>query len=375
MFILFIEENVKKKGFMQNMSKKEINNNISSSNYEGNQQDISKSKQFIKQPIVKKISICALIGVCSIGSYFIGKEVGINSPATSKHYFSFNKLASVNGEEISFNDFKASMNILFYMNKTNKMSSEEIANYESQFIEYNVLNKAVYDVAVKAGVKSDEESVKMNYSSIMEQLSEILNMDTDTILKKFKLTESGVLESLRREYIVNAYLEQESVISEDDALKYYNENSDEFYEYKASHILIPTSDENGNELSNEEKEKAKLKAEELLTQIKNGANFEELAKLNSTDGSAKDGGDLGYFAKGEMVPEFEKAVSETEIGQLYPEIVETTYGYHIIKRTGENVKSFEEEKDSIISQLSYDKKNELVEKIKSEADIKIHYNN
>lgn len=357
------------------MSKKEINNNISSSNYEGNQQDISKSKQFIKQPIVKKISICALIGVCSISSYFIGKEVGINSPATSKYYFSFNKLASVNGEEISFNDFKASMNILFYMNKTNKMSSEEIANYESQFIEYNVLNKAVYDVAVKAGVKSDEESVKMNYSSIMEQLSEILNMDTDTILKKFKLTESGVLESLRREYIVNAYLEQESVISEDDALKYYNENSDEFYEYKASHILIPTSDENGNELSNEEKEKAKLKAEELLTQIKNGANFEELAKLNSTDGSAKDGGDLGYFAKGEMVPEFEKAVSETEIGQLYPEIVETTYGYHIIKRTGENVKSFEEEKDSIISQLSYDKKNELVEKIKSEADIKIHYNN
>lgn len=356
------------------MNKNKIDSNTSENLCENNEQNTSKLKQIIKRPIVKRISVCILIGACSAGSYFIGKEVGINSPATSKHYFSFNKLATVNGEEISFNDFKASMNILFYMNKSQKMSSEEIANYESQFIEYSVLNKVIYDVAVKSGIKSNEENVQKNYSSIMEQLNEMLNMDTDTILKKFNLTKDGILESLRKEYIVNAYLEQESVISEDDALKYYNENPDEFYQYKASHILIPTSDESGNQLSDEDKEKAKSKAEELLSQIKNGANFEELAKLNSSDGSAENGGDLGYFSKGEMVAEFETAVDKTEIGQLYPEIVETTYGYHIIKRTGENTKSFDEEKESIISQMSYDKKNEIIEKIKSEADIQIHYN-
>ena len=357
------------------MSENRIDNNTSNSQTENNEKNISKLKQFTTKPIVKGISLCALIGACSVSSYFIGKEVGINSPATSKHYYSFNKLATVNGKDISFNNFKASMNIFFHMNKTNKMSKKEIENFESQLIEFHTLNKAIYDVAVKAGIKSDEESVKMNYTSIMQQLSEILSMDTEAILKKFNLTEDGILESIREEYIANAYLEQQSIISEEEALKYYNENPDEFYQYKASHILIPTSDESGNELSSEEKEKAKLKAEELLNQIKNGANFEELAKLNSSDGSAKDGGDLGYFAKGEMVPEFETAVDKTEIGQLYPEIVETTYGYHIIKRTGENIKNFEEEKESIISQISYDKKNEIVEKIKSEADIKIHYNN
>ena len=342
---------------------------------ENNEQNTSKLKQIIKKPIVKKISVCALVGVCSVGSYFIGKNVGLNSPATSKHYLSLNnKLATVNGQEVSFNDFKASMNIWFYMNKSTKMSDEEVANFESQLIEYNVLNQAIYDVAVKAGVESDEENVKANYTSIMEQLNKMINMDTKTILKKFNLTEEGILESLRKEYIVNAYLEQESAISEDDALKYYNENPDKFYQYKASHILISTSGEDGNALSDKDKEKAKLKAEELLTQIKNGANFEELAKLNSADGSAESGGDLGYFSKGEMVSEFETAIEKTEIGQIYPEIVETTYGYHIIKRTGENTVSFNDEKDSIMSQLSSDKKNEIVEKIQDEADIKIHYN-
>lgn len=328
------------------------------------------------KPIVKKITICTLIGVCSVGSFFVGKNVGINSPSTSKHYFSFNKLASVDGEELSFNNFKASMNILFYMNKSTKMSKEEIEKYESEFIEYSTLNKAVYNVAVKAGIKADEDIIQNNYATTMEQLTEILNMDTDKILKKFNLTEDSILQTLREEYIANEYLEQNSKISDDEALKYYNEHTDDFYQYKASHILISTVDGTGNKISSEEKLKAKEKAEDLLSQIKNGANFEELAKLNSNDdSSAENGGDIGYFSKGETVSEFETAVINTEIGQLYPQIVESSYGYHIIKRTGENMKTFDDEKDSIISQLSYDKKNELTEKIKKEADIKIYYNN
>lgn len=353
-----------------------MNKNKIHSSIKNKEQSPSKFKQTIKKPITKKVSICALIGICSIGSFFVGKKVGINSPATSKYYFSFNKLASVDGQELPFNDFKASMNILFYMNKATKMSNKEIEKYESQFIEYSVLNKAVYNVAVKSGIKADEQAVQNNYLNIMEQLKELLNMDTETILKKFNLTEDGILEVLRQEYIADEYLEQNSKISEDEALKYYNEHSDEFYQYKASHILISTIDKNGNELTSEEKTKAKEKAEDLLSQIKNGANFEELAKLNSDDDdSAENGGDIGYFIKGEMVPEFETAVTKTEIGQLHPQIVESAYGYHIIKRTGENIKSFEDEKDSIISQLTYNKKDDIAEKIRKEANIKIYYNN
>lgn len=77
---------------------------------------------------------------------------------------------------------------------------------------------------------------------------------------------------------------------------------------------------------------AKAKAEDLLNQIKNGANFEELAKANSQDSSAANGGDLGFIEKGQTVPEFEQAAFALEAGQVSG-IVKTQYGFHIIKAT------------------------------------------
>lgn len=78
---------------------------------------------------------------------------------------------------------------------------------------------------------------------------------------------------------------------------------------------------------------AKKKAEDLLVQIKAGADFAKLAQENSDDpGSAANGGDLGYFGKGKMVPEFENAAFALQVGQV-SEPVRTVYGFHIIKVT------------------------------------------
>jgi foldase protein PrsA len=86
---------------------------------------------------------------------------------------------------------------------------------------------------------------------------------------------------------------------------------------RASHILVKT----------------KALAEQLLTRIKHGANFAQLAKKYSTDtGSAKLGGDLGYFAKGAMVAPFDKAAFAMKVGQI--RLVHSQYGWHIIKVTG-----------------------------------------
>lgn len=337
----------------------------------------SKSKQ---KNLVKIIGVCILVASCSSTSFFIGKKVGIDSPATSKHYFSLNNaLATVNGEEIPFKSFKAFMNIYFYMNKTQKFTDEEIFNYESDTIEYLTLNKAIYDDAIKNNISVDDSTVKENYSSFMEDLTTKLNLDKDSILKKFDLTEDFILEKIKEQTVIDEYLKQIADTSEEEALKYYNENPDGFHEYKTSHILVSTKDSDGKELSQEEKEKAYQKALDFLNQIKDGGNFEEIAKLysdrmNEFDDSPKNGGDLGYLSKNQFNEKLLTALNKIEAGDLYPDIVETESGYHIIKKTDERIVDFEDEKESIIDSLSYDKQQKFLEQLRKDADIKVLYN-
>jgi parvulin-like peptidyl-prolyl isomerase len=90
------------------------------------------------------------------------------------------------------------------------------------------------------------------------------------------------------------------------------------------------------------KENARTQAEKILQEIKNGADFAALAKQYSSDSSGERGGDLGWFGKGEMVLPFEQAVYSLKKGEIYPTLVETVYGYHVVKlddRKTEKVKN------------------------------------
>jgi peptidyl-prolyl cis-trans isomerase SurA len=96
-------------------------------------------------------------------------------------------------------------------------------------------------------------------------------------------------------------------------------------QYRVSHILIRPK------VSEEKRHEAREKIAALLERVKAGENFEDLAKQNSQDpGSAKEGGYLGYFSRGELVPEFTDAAFALKIGEV-SDIIETQYGYHIIK--------------------------------------------
>ncbi|NTS77809.1 SurA N-terminal domain-containing protein [Catenovulum sp. SM1970] len=123
---------------------------------------------------------------------------------------------------------------------------------------------------------------------------------------------------------------------------------------RASHILIDFS-------SGEDE--AKVKAEDLLAQIKAGADFAELAKAHSTDTfSGENGGDLDFFAKGVMAPEFEEAAFSLANKGDVSELVQTDFGFHIIKLTdveAQAVKSFAEVKDEIADKIKREKANIL----------------
>lgn len=134
--------------------------------------------------------------------------------------------------------------------------------------------------------------------------------------------------------------------TEEDIKTFYEQNANRFRsaeERRASHILIDLS---------EGKEKALAKANDILAKVKaNPADFAKLAKENSADtGSAAEGGDLGFFGTGMMVPEFEKAVFAAKKGDIVGP-VETEFGYHIIEVTdirGQSQKTLADVRDEIV---------------------------
>jgi len=164
-------------------------------------------------------------------------------------------------------------------------------------------------------------------------------------------------------------------ITDNDASNYYSENIKRFEtpeQVKASHILIK-SDLNAD--PNEAKAQALAKAQGLLKQIKDGADFAALAKATGGYPSAPKGGDLGFFGRGRMAPAFDRAAFALKVDEV-SDVVQTQFGYHIIKVTDRkeaSTKTFAEAKDEIIKTLKQRKQGELAQKyiasLKAQANI------
>ncbi|WP_298273144.1 peptidylprolyl isomerase [Geobacter sp.] len=167
------------------------------------------------------------------------------------------------------------------------------------------------------------------------------------------------LEELKKRVVVEAFLkkkvEEQASVSEAEMKKFYDENKEKFKtgaQVHASHILV----------------KSEKEAQDLLKELKGGASFEELARKHSIDSAAARGGDLGWFSKGSMVPEFEKVVFGLKEGEISG-IVKTKFGYHIIKLTGKRpagIRSFDEVKDQIKAALLPTKQQEVFQKLKDD---------
>lgn len=144
--------------------------------------------------------------------------------------------------------------------------------------------------------------------------------------------------------------------SESEIERYYRQNRQRYEvseSIRASHILFMTEGK-----SEEEQEELKEKAEEVLNQIRQGADFAELAKEHSDDtATAEKGGDLGWVARGQMVPTFEKEAFALEAGET-SNVITTQYGYHIIKvheKRSAHTQSLEEVRDQIRQELIQDR--------------------
>jgi len=116
-------------------------------------------------------------------------------------------------------------------------------------------------------------------------------------------------------------------VTDADIQSFYDENPSLFERVHASHILFRVTPN----ASDTEKAEARKKAQDVLDQLNKGKDFAELARQYSEDpGSAPNGGDLGFFGRGQMVPAFENAAFAMKPGEVSG-IVESDFGYHIIK--------------------------------------------
>lgn len=166
-----------------------------------------------------------------------------------------------------------------------------------------------------------------------------------------------------------------SVKPDDAALKaYYDQHKGDFEEAKARHILIrfkgsPVPAKAGSkELTEEE---ALAKAKDLREKIVKGADFAALAKVESDDsGSGANGGDLGSFAHGRMVKEFDQAAFTLPIGQV-SEPIKTQFGYHIIQVESRGTKTLEEVKPQIEGKLKPELTKKAVDDVKLKSQVTI----
>jgi peptidyl-prolyl cis-trans isomerase C len=255
---------------------------------------------------------------------------------------------------------------------------EMMPQMENAALDQLINIEVLYQKGKKLTVKDLEQKVDEKVGQTRKQFPS--QADFEKALKGANITENKLKDLARRNIVIDNLMQKEVfskiTITEADVKKFYDDNPDKFKmpeRTQASHILISAD----QKATPEDKKKAKEKAEAIRKRVAKGEDFATVAKAESNCPSAAKGGDLGYFGKGQMVPEFEKAAAALKLGEL-SDVVESPFGYHIIKvmdRKPADTVKFAEVKDKIEDYLKGQKAqkpmSDYVEKIKKEAKVEI----
>ncbi len=229
-------------------------------------------------------------------------------------------IAKVNDAVISEEDFIAEISLIPEWARNNFIGKEG----KELFLKEMINKELIYQDAIRRGMQNDKD--------LEARVEEFRKMTLLSIVLKQEI-------------------EDKAEVTESEIKEFYEKNPENFKkgaEVRARHILVDTEE----------------KANDIMASIIKGESFAELAKTFSKDkGSAQNGGDLGFFSRGKMIPEFEETAFSLKKGEV-SKPVKTTYGYHIIEVTdrkeGSQIK-FEEAAGTIKNQLLKEKQRGLFE--------------
>ncbi|MDQ0150792.1 peptidylprolyl isomerase [Eubacterium multiforme] len=241
------------------------------------------------------------------------------------------------------------------------MENKVLATVGSQEITEKELNEII------SKYPDDRKAMFDNEQGRKQLLEQVISFE---LLNKFgselKLDETDeykeTVKRLAKEILTQmtiAKILSEVTVTDEEAKAYYEANKDKFMEQatvSAKHILVEN-----------EGDAVKIKEE-----IDNGMTFEDAAKKYSSCPSKEQGGNLGVFGRGMMVPEFEDAAFAAEIGKV-TEPVKTQFGYHLILVDSKNeaaTKTFEEVKDAVVQQLMQERQQKKYLEVLKELEAK-----
>ncbi|MFQ5431745.1 MAG: peptidylprolyl isomerase [Nitrospinota bacterium] len=288
-------------------------------------------------------------------------------------------VAQVNGGKVSrevfVRSFSSLKNELQRVGRT--VTNENIDAVKRNLLDSIINTELLYQESENEKVSVDDKEILAQFAQIRSQFQ--TEEEFNKTLAHELYTADELKMEIRKGKMINSLLEANVYgkvnVSEVDAKKFYDENSDKFKQpetVKARHILIKL-DQNAD---SDAVAKAEKQMEEITNKQKEGVDFEELAKQYSEGPSAPNGGDLGYFPRGAMVPEFEKAAFALKPGEVSG-IVRTQFGLHLIKveDTREaGVQEFTEVKDKVIDRLKMLERKKVLEgyiaELRKKADIK-----
>jgi len=286
-------------------------------------------------------------------------------------------LARVNGEDVKKADFDR-------MIKTMEgRAGQAVPPDRRDEIYRGALDQLVVYTLLKQEAKT--RNIKIEDTEIDAKMQEVKGQFQtqaafEQALKERNMTVDSLKSDARTDLSVNKVME--AVVSnvpgptDAEAKDFYAKNPDKFQQgeqVRASHILVrvePNADAKA-------KARARGEIDSVLKDLKSGGDFAKLAQQHSQDGSAAQGGDLGYFPHGQMVPEFDKVAFSLPVGQISG-VVATQFGYHVLKVTDKKparTVPFEEAQPQIKQFLEQQKKQQaadaFIDGLKKKAKIDI----
>jgi peptidyl-prolyl cis-trans isomerase C len=287
-------------------------------------------------------------------------------------------LAVVNGNAITQKDFDREFNRIKMQadRRQQPLDDSTISKIKDRILETLINRELLYQASLEKNIVLDDSEIDLNLEKIKQRLDP--DKSFAQALAEIQVTEAEFRNEIKKAMLIQKLMEQEVYnkisISEKETRVFYDNNPQFFQtpeQIRASHILIKVD----THADDTQRMAAKKKIEEIRSRLDKGEDFAELAKEFSDCPSGKNGGDLGFFDRTKMVKPFSDAAFSLKIGEISG-IVETQFGYHIIKVTEQKPKTkmnYEDVKERIHQTMRHQKIQEatrsFIDQLKKTASI------